>query len=238
MWPQDSLCVLGIATLCPANSGYCHPPGVPCGWDPPGPGCFLCHRSCAELPHMQPLPAMRTELPTDCPMTGREPVISLVTFLSDSCSPLMGQLLLLSCPPHPAAPGHIPGPDCTGVHVGPGSLTLCSATSAAHTCHLHQAGVAALTGHATLSSCLCTAATANKGQTHQPGTCVGLSTHVSPSTHPCSPTAHPGAHLQLAPLQSTGTRSPAAGKDPREPSGHSPNQAVPTGHGGDSLLSP
>lgn len=132
VWPQDSLCVLGIATLCPANSGYCHPPGVPCGWDPPGPGCFLCHRSCAELPHMQPLPAMRTELPTDCPMTGREPVISLVTFLSDSCSPLMGQLLLLSCPPHPAAPGHIPGPDCTGVHMGPGSLTLCSATLCPH----------------------------------------------------------------------------------------------------------
>lgn len=31
---------------------------------------------------------------------------------------------------------------------------------------------------------------ANKGQTHHLGTCVGLSTRVTPSTHPCLPTAH------------------------------------------------
>lgn len=112
----------------------------------------------------------------------------------------------------------------------PGSLMLCSATSPAHTCHLHQAGVTALTGHAMLSSRLCTAAMANKGQMHQSGTCMGLSTHVSPSTHACLPTAHPGAHPQLAPPQSTGTCPPAAGKDPREPNGHFPSQAVLAGH--------
>lgn len=109
------------------------------------------------------------------------------------------------------------------------SASLCSVTSSAHTCHLHQAGITALTGHATLSSHLCTAATANKGQTHQPGTCV------NPSIHPCLPTAHPGAHPQLAPPQSKGSHPCAAGKGPMVTS---QARLCSQTQGGDSLLNP
>lgn len=59
---------------------------------------------------------------------------------------------------------------------------------------------------------------------------MGLSTRVNPRTQPCLPMAHPGAHPQLAPPQSTGTLPPATGKGPREPTGQFPSQAVLAGH--------